>query len=73
VVSTANAASLRETIEACEEIVPVARLADAHFRDHGRPLKIAIDEADWRFNNVSPKDVAFIRSSARNPDRTSHR
>jgi Holliday junction resolvase YEN1 len=72
VISTANAASLRETIEACEEIVPVAQLADAHFRDHGRPLKIAIDEADWRFNNVPPDRVASIRSSARNHDRTSH-
>lgn len=32
----------------------IALLAEAHFREHGRPLKIAVDEADWRFNNVTP-------------------
>ncbi|KAF1914389.1 PIN domain-like protein [Ampelomyces quisqualis] len=54
---------LRSTIEACEEIIPIAQLAEQHYRDKGRPLKIAIDEADWRFNNVSPQQVAAIRRS----------
>ncbi|KAH4269396.1 hypothetical protein HBI04_058350 [Parastagonospora nodorum] len=52
---------LRETIEACEDIVPIAQLAEEHFLHNKRPLKIAVDESDWRFNNVSPEKVAAIR------------
>ncbi|KAH4296824.1 hypothetical protein HBI81_100960 [Parastagonospora nodorum] len=52
---------LRETIEACEDIIPIAQLAEEHFLRNKRPLKIAVDESDWRFNNVSPEKVAAIR------------
>jgi Holliday junction resolvase YEN1 len=43
--------------------VPIAQLADAHFNKHGRPLRIAVDEADWRFNNLTPQQVYMIRES----------
>ncbi|KAH7086336.1 PIN domain-like protein [Paraphoma chrysanthemicola] len=60
---------LRPTIEACEEIIPIGQLAEQHFRYTGRPLRIAVDESDWRFNNVSPEKVAAIRKKvpAANP------
>lgn len=51
-------------IEGCEEAGPIAKLAEEHFKEKGRPLKIAVDESDWRFNSVSPEKVAFIRKSA---------
>jgi hypothetical protein len=54
---------LAPAIEECEEILPIAQLAQEHFQRTGRSLKIAIDEADWRFNNVSPEQVAAIRRS----------
>jgi hypothetical protein len=52
---------LAPAIEECEETIPIAQLAQEHFQRKGRPLKIAIYEADWRFNNVSPEQVAAIR------------
>jgi hypothetical protein len=58
--------SLAPAIEECEEVMPIAQLAQEHFQREGRPLKIAIDEADWRFNNVSPEQVAAIRRSVFN-------
>jgi hypothetical protein len=67
-VHITNRCRLRRTIEACEEVMPIAQLAEAHFREHKRPLKIAVDEADWRFNNVAPDQVDFIRSSTSNCD-----
>jgi Holliday junction resolvase YEN1 len=45
---------LRPVIEACEEIVPLAKLAQDCNDEHDRPFKIAIDVADWVFHNVSP-------------------
>jgi Holliday junction resolvase YEN1 len=53
--------SLRPSIEACEEIVPIAQLAEEHYVKHGRPLKIAVDEADWRFHSVTPAQIAAMR------------
>lgn len=45
--------------------MPLAKLVEEHYLKDGlkRPLKIAVDEAHWRFNNVSPQQVAMIRRS----------
>ncbi|PSK56973.1 Flap endonuclease GEN 1 [Elsinoe australis] len=41
----------------------LARLSSEHYRRSGRPFKIAIDEACWRFNNVNAVQVAQWRKS----------
>jgi Holliday junction resolvase YEN1 len=38
-------------------------LLNAQHRQHGRPFRIAIDEADWRFNNLTQQQVYAIRES----------
>jgi hypothetical protein len=60
-ITAADINSLRDVIEACEEIMPIARLAQVFFESNGRSMKIAVDEPDWRFHNVSPREVAEIR------------
>jgi len=54
---------LWDTIKKHEESVPVAQLAEEHHRRHGRSLRIAVDEADWRFNNLTVQQVYTIRES----------
>ncbi|KAF7195434.1 DNA repair protein RAD2, partial [Pseudocercospora fuligena] len=51
------------------EVCDIADYAAAHFREHKRPLRIAVDEACWRFRNLSPEDVESIRKGepAANP------
>ncbi|RMY72522.1 hypothetical protein D0862_14442 [Hortaea werneckii] len=51
------------------EIVHLADYAARHFREHGRPLRIAVDEACWRFTNLTPEQVERIRDGepAANP------
>lgn len=51
------------------ELVTLAKLATDHFKQHGRPLRVAVDEPGWRFNNLTPQQVEFIRSKepAANP------
>ncbi|RMY89527.1 hypothetical protein D0861_04167 [Hortaea werneckii] len=51
------------------EIVHIADYAAQHFRKHGRPLRIAVDEACWRFTNLTPEQVEKIRDGepAANP------
>ncbi|KAI6819332.1 hypothetical protein KC340_g13799 [Hortaea werneckii] len=51
------------------EIVHIADYAAQHFRKHGRPLRIAVDEACWRFTNLTPEQVGKIRDGepAANP------
>lgn len=51
------------------ELVTLSKLATEHFNQHGRPLRIAVDEPGWRFNNLTPQQVEFIRSKepAANP------
>lgn len=44
-----------------EEIMPIARLAAEHFEQHRQPLRIAIDEPYWWFNNVTAEQEIFIR------------
>jgi Holliday junction resolvase YEN1 len=45
-----------------EEIVPITQLAEKHYERHGKPFRIAVDEADWRFNNVTQAFVYTIRN-----------
>ncbi|CAG5181449.1 uncharacterized protein ALTATR162_LOCUS9768 [Alternaria atra] len=55
---------LWDTIKKHEESVPVAQLAEEHHQRHGRPLRIAVDEADWRFNNLTVQQVYTIRETS---------
>ncbi|RMZ16521.1 hypothetical protein D0862_01200 [Hortaea werneckii] len=43
------------------EIVHIADYATQHFQKHGRPLRIAVDEACWRFTNLTPEQMEKIR------------
>ncbi|CAD0111562.1 unnamed protein product [Aureobasidium uvarum] len=43
------------------EVKSPAKLSTDHFRQHKRPLRVAIDEAGWRFHNLSDAQVAAIR------------
>lgn len=52
---------LWDVIRDHEEVIPIARLAEDHYKEHGRPLRIAVDEADWRFNNLTQAQVYAIR------------
>jgi len=50
-------------------VVAIAELSEKHFRKTGRPLRIAVDEAGWRFHNISDNLVKTIREKvpAANP------
>jgi len=48
-----------------DKSVPIAQLAEEHYQNNNRPLRVAIDEADWRFNNVTQAQVYAIRDSMR--------
>ena len=54
---------LWDVIKEQDHSVPITRLAEDHFHQHDRPLRIAIDEADWRFNNLTVRQVYMIRES----------
>ncbi|KAG9191058.1 holliday junction resolvase YEN1 [Alternaria panax] len=56
--------ALWDTIKKHEASVPVAQLAEEHHQQHGRPLRIAVDEADWRFNNLTVQQVYTIRETS---------
>ncbi|KAI2484028.1 XPG-I multi-domain protein [Pyrenophora tritici-repentis] len=56
--------ALWDTIKKYEECVLLAELAEAHHRSHGKPLRIAVDEADWRFNNLTQQQVYTIRQTS---------
>ncbi|KAG9528190.1 hypothetical protein KCU93_g4579, partial [Aureobasidium melanogenum] len=43
------------------EIKSLAQLSTDHFQKHKRPLRVAIDEAGWRFHNLSDAQVHAIR------------
>jgi Holliday junction resolvase YEN1 len=51
------------------EVVSIAKYATDHFNKHGRPLRVAVDEPGWRFNNLTPQQVEIIRKKepAANP------
>jgi hypothetical protein len=40
---------------------PTANPSAEHFERTSRPLRIAIDEADWRFHNLTASQVACIQ------------
>ncbi|KAF1941483.1 PIN domain-like protein [Clathrospora elynae] len=56
--------ALWDMIKHHEEAVPIAQLAEDHHRRHGKPLRIAVDEADWRFNNLTMAQVYIIRDTS---------
>ncbi|KAH6642090.1 hypothetical protein C7974DRAFT_94997 [Boeremia exigua] len=58
---------LWDTIHKFEEVKPVAQLAEEHYKRYGRPLRIAVDEADWRFNNLTVPQAYAIRTSSNEP------
>lgn len=47
----------------------IADFAADHFKQHHRPLRVAVDEACWRFTNLTPEQVEKIRQGepAANP------
>lgn len=45
------------------DVVAIADLATEHFRRTGRPFRVAIDEAGWRFKNLTDYQVKLIRES----------
>jgi Holliday junction resolvase YEN1 len=56
---------LFDEIKDHDKSVPIAQLAEEHHQRHGRPLRIAVDEADWRFNNLTQVQIYTIRDSKR--------
>jgi len=53
---------LFDVIRDYDKSIPIAQLAEEHHESHGKPLRIAVDEADWRFNNVTTEFVYSIQS-----------
>lgn len=51
------------------EVHSIAAYAAAHYKTHRRPLRIAVDEACWRFTNLTPEQIARIQENepAANP------
>ncbi|KAF2809026.1 PIN domain-like protein, partial [Mytilinidion resinicola] len=47
--------------------VETAQLATKHFQRTRRPLRIAVDEAGWRFNNINEHQVKAIREKSGEP------
>ncbi|THX71568.1 hypothetical protein D6D08_05482 [Aureobasidium pullulans] len=43
------------------EVKSLAQLSTEHYKKHNRPLRVAIDEAGWRFHNLHDAQVAAIR------------
>jgi Holliday junction resolvase YEN1 len=43
------------------EVKSLAQISTDHWKIHKRPLRVAIDEAGWRFHNLSDAQVAAIR------------
>ncbi|KAJ8111400.1 hypothetical protein OPT61_g5997 [Boeremia exigua] len=65
--SVAPLGQRQDTIHKFEETVFIAQLAEQHYKQHGRALRIAVDEADWRFNNLTAPQVFQIRDSSNQP------
>lgn len=45
------------------EITSIAQLASDHFQRTSRPLRVAVDQAGWRFSNLNSHQVRAIRDS----------
>ncbi|THZ35195.1 hypothetical protein D6C90_07439 [Aureobasidium pullulans] len=43
------------------EVKSLAQLSTEHYKKHNRPLRVAVDEAGWRFHNLNDAQVAAIR------------
>lgn len=43
------------------ELVSIAELATDHYGRHGRPFRVAVDEAGWRFSNLTEAALKAIR------------
>ncbi|KAF1970604.1 PIN domain-like protein [Bimuria novae-zelandiae CBS 107.79] len=59
--------ALWNVIKDQDRSVPIAQLAEDHFKKHGLPLQIAVDKADWRFNNLTAQQVYMIRETSNEP------
>ncbi|KAF2111403.1 hypothetical protein BDV96DRAFT_582094 [Lophiotrema nucula] len=59
--------ALWDVIKEQDRSVPLVQLAEEHYRKHGRPLRVAVDEADWRFNNLTQQQVFIIREKSDKP------
>ncbi|KAF2825978.1 hypothetical protein CC86DRAFT_37249 [Ophiobolus disseminans] len=55
---------LFDVIREYDRSTPVAQLAEEHYQRHGTPLRIAVDEADWRFNNLTQAQIYTIRDTS---------
>lgn len=60
-ISITNYHRLGKLIESCEKVVPIAQLAADHFREHGRPLKIGVDELYWLYHTVTTEKEKEIK------------
>ena len=51
------------------EVCSIADYAATFFKEHNRPLRIAVDDACWRFTNLTPEQVHKIQEQepAANP------
>lgn len=60
---------LWDVIDPAGRVCSVADYAAEHYLQHRRPLRIAVDEACWRFTNLTPAQVAQIQAGepAANP------
>ena len=46
------------------EVIHIADYAARYFKKHKRPLRVAVDEACWRYNNVNEEQVEGIRTKS---------
>ncbi|KAF2011286.1 PIN domain-like protein [Aaosphaeria arxii CBS 175.79] len=59
--------ALWDLIKDQDHSISTAKLAEDFYKQHGRPLRIAVDEAGWRFNNLTPQQVFVIREKSNQP------
>ncbi|TKA64300.1 hypothetical protein B0A55_09775, partial [Friedmanniomyces simplex] len=69
IVNLSGVSTLWDVLNDAGEIVHIADYAARRFERHNRPLRIAVDEACWRFTNLTPEQVERIREGepAANP------
>ncbi|KAK1991714.1 PIN domain-like protein [Colletotrichum falcatum] len=56
---------LWDVVKEAGKEMSLAQWAAKHLEEHGRPLRIAIDEAHWRFKNVSYAKEAEIQKGSK--------
>ena len=67
------ASSFWPTFGDCGEKRSIAEIAAEHLDRTGRSLRIAVDEAHWRFQNVNPTQVKAIRKESGRPSNPLHK